>query len=111
MVTNRPEKFGEIMGELLYWLGEDKIMFGSDYALWNPDWLVEEVMNAEMTAQQKKEYGVELDIDTMKKVMGENAAELYDIDIEEKKKQFQDDAITEKFGLADHYGAPDAAAD
>ncbi len=110
MAANRPRKFGEIMGELLYWLGEDRLLFGSDYALWNPDWLVETVMNAELTDEQKDEYGIELSTDVMKKIMGENAAELYDIDIEEKKKQLETDPITDQFGLDDHYAA-DAAAD
>ncbi|MES3517328.1 MAG: amidohydrolase family protein [Natronomonas sp.] len=111
LAVHRPRKFGEIMGELLFWLGEDRLLFGSDYALWNPDWLVETVMNAELTQEQRQEYGVELSTDVMKKIMGENAAELYDIDIEAKKEQFREDSITEEFGLADHYGAADAAAD
>ncbi|MBX0298008.1 amidohydrolase family protein [Haloarcula nitratireducens] len=111
MVQNRPRKFGEIMGELLYWLGEDRIIFGSDYALWNPDWLVDMMMNAELTDEQQDEYGVELTTDVMKKIMGENIAELYDIDIEEKKQQFRTDGVTEEFGLEDHYGATDATAD
>ncbi|MFB6139209.1 MAG: amidohydrolase family protein [Halosimplex sp.] len=111
MVTNRPQKFGEIMGELLYWLGEDHLLFGSDYALWNPDWLVDAVMNAELTADQRAEYGTELSTDVMRKVMGENAADLYDIDIEAKKREFRDDAVTEEFGLADHYAGAGAAAD
>jgi len=111
LAVHRPRKFGEIMGELLFWLGEDRLLFGSDYALWNPDWLVETVMNAELTQEQRQEYGVELSTDVMKKVMGENAAELYDIDIEAKKEQFREDAAAEEFDLADHYGAADAAAD
>jgi hypothetical protein len=110
MAQNRPRKFGEIMGELLYWLGEDKLLFGSDYALWNPDWLVETVMNAELTPEQRDEYGVEFDLETKRKVMGENAAELYDIDIEAKKRAFRSDEISEEFGLGEQYGA-DAAAD
>jgi predicted TIM-barrel fold metal-dependent hydrolase len=111
MATHRERKFGEIMGELLFWLGEDRVLFGSDYALWNPDWLVDKVMNAELTDEQKAEYGVDLGIDTMKKVMGENAADLYGIDIEAKKKEFQSDPISEEFGLGDHYAGADAAAD
>lgn len=111
MAQNRPRKFGEIMGELLFWLGEDRIIFGSDYALWNPDWLVETVMNAELTDEQKDEYGIELSPDVMRKIMGENVADLYDIDIEAKKEQFRSDDVTEEFGLGDHYGAPDATAD
>jgi len=107
----RPEKLGEVMGELLFWLGEDRLLFGSDYALWNPDWLVEEFIESDLTSEQKEEYGVELDAQTLKKIMGENAAKLYDIDIEEKKERFKDDAITQEFGLSDHYGTPTAADD
>lgn len=111
MVANRPKKFGEIMGELLYWLDEDRILYGSDYAIWNPDWLVDMMMNAELTDEQQAEYGVELSLDVMKKIMGENAAELYDINIEEKKEQFKDDQITQRFDLGEHYGATNASAD
>ncbi|MFB6102048.1 MAG: amidohydrolase family protein, partial [Haloplanus sp.] len=87
-----------------------RLLFGSDYALWNPDWLVDVVMNAELTEEQRDEYGVELDLETKKKIMGENAAELYNIDIEEKKRQFQSDDVTEEFGLADHYASEPSAA-
>jgi predicted TIM-barrel fold metal-dependent hydrolase len=110
MSTHRERKFGEIIGELLFWLGEDRVLFGSDYALWNPDWLVDQVMNAELTDEQKDEYGVELDVETMKKIMGENAAELYGIDIEAKKRQFREDPVTERFDLEDHYGGETGAA-
>ena len=111
LAVHRPRKFGEIMGELLFWLGEDRLLFGSDYALWNPDWLVETVMDAELTDEQRDEYDARLDIDTMKKIMGENAAELYDIDIEAKKRAFETDDISEQFGLGNHYGEPAAADD
>jgi hypothetical protein len=33
------------------------------------------------------------------------------IDIEAKKREFRSDDVTEEFGLQDHYGAADAAAD
>jgi predicted TIM-barrel fold metal-dependent hydrolase len=100
---NRPQKFGEIMGELLWWLGEDRILFGSDYAIWDPDWLVDAVMNAELTPEQRDEYDVELTTDVMRKIMGENAARLYDIDIDEKKRQLADDDVSDRFGLQNHY--------
>ena len=110
LAVHRPRKFGEIMGELLFWLGEDRLLFGSDYALWNPDWLVETFMEAELTDEQRDEYGVALDVDTKRKILGENAAELYDIDIEAKKDRFRDDGVTEEFGLADHYTGGTGAA-
>ena len=111
LAVHRPRKFGEIMGELLFWLGEDRLLFGSDYALWNPDWLIETVMDAELTDEQRDEYGVELTTDVWRKIMGENAAELYDIDIEAKKRAFASDDVAERFGLRDHYAGADAAAD
>jgi hypothetical protein len=39
----------------------------------------------------------------MRKIMGENAAELYDIDIDEKKRQLADDDVSDRFGLQNHY--------
>ena len=32
----RPRFFAKVMGELLFWVGEDKMLFGSDYAIWEP---------------------------------------------------------------------------
>jgi hypothetical protein len=111
MALGRPKKFSEIMGELLFWLGEDRITFGSDYGIWDPDWLIEAVMNTELSDEQVEEFGVQFDLEAKKKVMGENIADLYDIDIEERKKQFRDDAISQEFGLGDSYGAPASADD
>ena len=40
-IHTRPRYFAQIIGELLYWIGEDRIQFSSDYAIWTPKWLVE----------------------------------------------------------------------
>jgi predicted TIM-barrel fold metal-dependent hydrolase len=106
---NRPRKFGNMLGELLFWLGEDNLLFGSDYAIWEPSWLVPAVMEAEMTPDQRDEFGVELTTEMKKKIMGENAARLYDVDIEAKKREFQDDEISQRYDLGDSYAG--AAAD
>ena len=37
----RPQFFAKVMGELLFWVGEDKMTFGSDYGIWEPKWQVE----------------------------------------------------------------------
>jgi len=103
MALSRPKRFSEIMSELLYWLGEDRLTFGSDYGIWDPSWLVEAVMEAELTDEHAEEYGVEFGLEAKKKLMGENIAELYDIDIEERKEQLSTDAISQEFGLNDTY--------
>jgi predicted TIM-barrel fold metal-dependent hydrolase len=108
MAHARPRKFGEIIGELLFWVGEDNLLFGSDYALWEPEWVVEAVMEAELTPEQRDEFGVELTHDIKKKIIGENAAELYDIDIEDQKEKLANDAISAEFDLEDQYGGATA---
>ena len=44
-IHTRPRYFAQIIGELLYWIGEDRIQFSSDYALWTPRWLVEQFVD------------------------------------------------------------------
>ena len=44
-IHTRPRYFAQIIGELLYWIGEDKILFASDYALWTPKWLIEKFVD------------------------------------------------------------------
>jgi predicted TIM-barrel fold metal-dependent hydrolase len=110
LALSRPRKFGEIIGELLFWLGEDRILYGSDYGLWEPEWVIEAVMDLELTDEQEKEYGMEFDLEKKRKIMGENAAELYGIDIEEKKRQFEFDEVSERFDLGEAYTS-EAAAD
>src|SRR4051794_41584048 len=34
----RPKFFAKGMGELLFWVGEDRLTFGSDYNIWTPKW-------------------------------------------------------------------------
>jgi predicted TIM-barrel fold metal-dependent hydrolase len=86
-INARPRYFGHVMAELLFWLGPDKLLFSSDYALWKPGWLVEKFMAFEIPEDIAQETGVQLTLETKKMILGENAARLYDIDIEAKKKQ------------------------
>ena len=44
----RPKFFAKVMGELLFWVGEDKMLFGSDYAIWEPKWQIEGLLDWEM---------------------------------------------------------------
>ena len=37
-IHTRPRYFAQILGELLYWIGEDRIQFSSGYAIWTPRW-------------------------------------------------------------------------
>ena len=89
----RPRYFAEIVANLLFWLGPDKLCFGSDYAIWSPQWLIEKFMAFELPEDIRKEYGVDLTLETKRKILGENAARLYGIDIAAQKGKLSQDGI------------------
>lgn len=78
-IHTRPGYFAQIIGELLYWIGEDRILFSSDYALWTPKWLVEKFVDFQIPADQT-EYAP-LTTAQKKKILGLNAASLYGLDV------------------------------
>jgi len=77
----RPKFFARVMGELLFWVGEDKMLFGSDYAIWEPKWQVEGFMNWEMPDEDAFTDYPRMNTASKKKIMGLNAAKLYDIKV------------------------------
>jgi len=79
-VYSRPRYFAQIIGELLYWLDEDRILFASDYAIWQPKWLVEMFVDFQIPEDIQGEYGT-LTPDIKRKILGLNAAKLYDIEV------------------------------
>jgi predicted TIM-barrel fold metal-dependent hydrolase len=101
-LSNRPRYFAEIMANLLFWLGPDKLTFASDYAIWTPKWMIDRFMAFEMPEDLKAEYGVDLTPEAKKKILGLNAARLYGIDVEAKKQALrgQEIAIGEDSRLA-----------
>ncbi len=83
----RPDYFTNVISELLFWLGEDKLLFGSDYGIWTPRWLVEKFMAYELPEQVKKDKGVNLTLESKRKILGLNAARLYDIDVAAQRRK------------------------
>src|SRR2546427_10202761 len=75
-VHTRPRYFAGMMGNLLYWLGPDRILFSADYALWDPKGGIEEFLNFELPEDLKKEDGVGLTMGIKKKIPGGNAAKV-----------------------------------
>ena len=63
----------------MYWIGEDKILFASDYALWTPKWLVERFVDFQIP-EDMTEYAP-ITVEQKRKILGLNAASLYDIDV------------------------------
>ena len=78
----RPRFFAKCMGELLFWVGEDKMLFGSDYGIWEPKWQVEGLVDWGFPDDTFSDYP-RWTTEAKKKVLGLNAARLYDIDVPE----------------------------
>jgi uncharacterized protein len=89
----RPNFFSKVMGELLFWVGEDKMTFGSDYGIWEPKWQVEGFVDWEMPDREEFSDYPRLNVDGKKKILGLNAARLYDIEVP-KEYQLPADAGT-----------------
>jgi len=77
----RPQFFNKVMGELLFWVGEDKMTFGSDYAIWEPKWQIEGLLNWEMPDDLAYSDYPRLDANGKRKILGLNAAKLYDVEV------------------------------
>lgn len=99
-VHSRPKYFADIMANLLFWLGEDRILFGSDYAIWSPRWIIEKFMAFELPDDVKEEYKVDLTGSVKRKILGENAARLYGMDIADKKIKLGQDEIGARLAAA-----------
>ena len=79
----RPRFFAKVMGELLFWVGEDKMLFGSDYAIWEPKWQVEGLVDWDYPDETFSDYPA-FTTASKKKILGLNAAKLYGVEVPEE---------------------------
>jgi predicted TIM-barrel fold metal-dependent hydrolase len=77
----RPKFFAKVMGELLFWVGEDKMLFGSDYAIWEPKWQIDGLLEWEMPDRPEYSDYPRLDENGKRKILGLNAAKLYGVEV------------------------------
>src|SRR3954452_8789985 len=77
----RPRFFAKVMGELLFWVGEDKMTFGSDYNIWTPKWQIEGFVDWEFPDEPEFADFPRLGVEGKKKILGLNAAKLYDLKV------------------------------
>ena len=77
----RPRFFAKVMGELLFWVGEDKMLFGSDYGIWEPKWQIEGFLDWNYPGDAAYADYPEVNDATKRKILGLNAAKLYGIEV------------------------------
>jgi predicted TIM-barrel fold metal-dependent hydrolase len=95
-IHNRPRYFAEIMANLLFWLGPDRIVYGTDFPIWYPHWMLDEFMAFELPEDTKQEYGVDLTPEIKNKIVGGNITKLYGIDTEAKRAKLENDEIAQR---------------
>jgi uncharacterized protein len=95
-IHSRPRYFAEIMANLLFWLGPDRIIYGTDFPIWYPHWQLDELMAFQLPEDLKQEYGVDLTDEVKQKILGGNIARLYGIDIPTKLKAVEHDEWSQR---------------
>jgi predicted TIM-barrel fold metal-dependent hydrolase len=93
----RPRFFAKVIGELLFWVGEDKMLFGSDYGIWEPKWQIDGFLDWDYPDPDHEEFSdfPRLDSNGKRKILGLNAAKLYGIDVP-AELQLQDGTPAER---------------
>jgi predicted TIM-barrel fold metal-dependent hydrolase len=83
-VVRAPRQFAEWLGKLLFWCGEDKIIYGSEVPIWHPQWALEAFWNFELPRDLVDGYGYpQLTEQAKRKILGENLLRLHGMTLEE----------------------------
>ncbi len=78
----KPYYFAEVLSEVLWWVGEDRMMWASDYALWEPGWLIEKFWDYQLPQEILDKTGLDqITEEAKRRILGLNAAKLYDIPV------------------------------
>ena len=88
-ISRQPRVFAEIMGKLMWWAGEDKIIFGGETPIWHPQWALEEFWKFQLPEDIVRERGYpQITEQAKRKILGENLLRLHGMDIQATTKRF-----------------------
>ncbi len=89
-VVRAPRQFAETLGKLLFWAGEDKIIYGSEAPIWQPQWALEAFWDFQLPQDLVEGYGYpQLTEQAKRKILGENLLRLHDMDVEETRARLR----------------------
>jgi predicted TIM-barrel fold metal-dependent hydrolase len=80
-IVRAPRQFAEVLGKLLFWCGEDKIIYGSEAPIWHPQWALKAFWEFEIPQDLQEGYGYPaLTEQGKRKILGENLLRLHGMD-------------------------------
>jgi predicted TIM-barrel fold metal-dependent hydrolase len=88
MVSRQPRVFAQMLAKMLWWCGEDKIIYGGETPVFHPRWALEDFWDFEIPEDILEGTGYpQLTEQAKRKILGENLARLHGIDVEAKKAE------------------------
>ncbi|QCC56310.1 amidohydrolase family protein [Natronorubrum bangense] len=110
LVNTRPRKFAKILGEFLYWVGSDRLLFSSGATALHPQPPIEGIWNFEMPEDLQAEYDYpEVTEEDKRNILGGNALRMLDKDPDEIRSNIEGDRweqLREEQGLTDSFPEP-----
>jgi uncharacterized protein len=89
-VVRSPRQFAEWIGKLMFWCGEDKIIYGSETPIWHPKWALDAFWDFEIPQDLVEGYGYpQLTEQAKRKILGENLLRLSGMDVEETRQKLK----------------------
>jgi predicted TIM-barrel fold metal-dependent hydrolase len=89
-IVRAPRQFAEVLGKLLFWCGEDKIIYGSETPIWQPQWALEAFWDFQLPQDLVEGYGYpQLTEQAKRKILGENLLRLHGMDVEETRARLR----------------------
>jgi uncharacterized protein len=89
-VVRSPRQFAEWIGKLMFWCGEDKIIYGSETPIWHPKWALDAFWDFEIPQDLVEGYGYpQLTEQAKRKILGENLLRLSEMDVEETREKLR----------------------
>ena len=85
-IVRAPRMFAETLGKLLFWCGEDKIIYGSEAPIFAPQWALRAFWEFDIPQDLQDGYGYPpLTEQAKRKILGENLLRLQGIDVARAK--------------------------